>query len=172
MRIPWTDVWTHTLPILIFWVLLVFVLKKAILTFISSHSPSRKKSKNAVIGNNFGLYVGGLLENDGWRVNYHGIKKGRRDGGVDLICEKDGATALIQCKYKSDPNGYVNENAIDQLFGALNAYKHENPGGKTTRAMIVTTGRYSADALRKAKIHGIELIDNRAIPELKSRFEL
>jgi hypothetical protein len=44
-------------------------------------------------------YVGQVLEEEGWEVNYQGLKNGFSDRGIDLIAYKDGAVNAIQCKY-------------------------------------------------------------------------
>ncbi|MDY4446467.1 MAG: hypothetical protein SPE61_09145, partial [Campylobacter sp.] len=40
------------------------------------------------IGRRYERYIGYLYEIDGYKVDYNGIKKGVKDGGVDLICSK------------------------------------------------------------------------------------
>lgn len=44
-------------------------------------------------------FVGQVLEEEGWEVDYQGLKNGFSDRGVDLFAYKDGYVNAIQCKY-------------------------------------------------------------------------
>lgn len=44
-------------------------------------------------------YVGQVLEDEGYEVNYHGLQKGFLDRGIDLIAIKDTQMNFVQCKY-------------------------------------------------------------------------
>ena len=122
----------------------------------------KEKENNKIKGDEFEEHVGKLLQKDGWLVTYNGKDKGKEDGGVDLIAKKEGTTVLIQCKYRSNPKWIHNENEINELCGALEKYRYENPNEKS-KAAFITTGQYSPVAKKTANIHGIELINGGTV---------
>jgi hypothetical protein len=81
----------------------------------------RSKS-NVEIGRVYERYVGYLYEREGWVVRYHGALKGFEDFGRDLICSKDGAVTIVQCKCWSR-NKVIREKHVMQLFGTCILYR-------------------------------------------------
>jgi len=60
-------------------------------------------------GDNYEELVGKHYEERGYTVIYHGLKKGLKDEGIDLICNDDNCIILIQCK------NYSKEKSIDHV---------------------------------------------------------
>lgn len=89
------------------------------------------------IGRRYERYIGYLCEIDGYKVDYNGIKKGVKDGGVDLICSKRKELVIIQCKCRDD-QGQIHENTILQLVANLSKYKRKYPN-KNVSAVIYTS---------------------------------
>lgn len=89
------------------------------------------------IGRRYERYIGYLYEIDGYKVDYNGIKKGVKDGGVDLICSKRKELIIIQCKCRDD-QGQIHENTILQLIANLMKYKRKYPN-KNVSAVIYTS---------------------------------
>ncbi|MCI7587614.1 MAG: restriction endonuclease [Campylobacter sp.] len=89
------------------------------------------------IGRRYERYIGYLYEIDGYKVDYNGIKKGVKDGGVDLICSKRKELIIIQCKCR-DEQGQIHENTILQLVANLMKYKRKYPN-KNVSAVIYTS---------------------------------
>ena len=89
------------------------------------------------IGRRYERYIGYLYEIDGYKVDYNGIKKGVKDGGVDLICSKRKELVIIQCKCRDD-QGQIHENTILQLIANLMKYKRKYPN-KNVSAVIYTS---------------------------------
>ena len=89
------------------------------------------------IGRRYERYIGYLCEIDGYKVDYNGIKKGVKDGGVDLICSKRKELVIIQCKCRDD-QGQIHENTILQLIANLMKYKRKYPN-KNVSAVIYTS---------------------------------
>lgn len=67
------------------------------------------------IGKDYERYVGYLYEQDGYQVQYHGLK-GFEDLGRDLICKKDDITEIVQCKRWAQGKE-IHEKHIYYLFG-------------------------------------------------------
>lgn len=65
---------------------------------ISSPNYYTERQISALLGEIYEKYIGQLLENRGYSVEYNGINKGKEDGGVDLIARKGRIVALVQCK--------------------------------------------------------------------------
>lgn len=89
------------------------------------------------IGRRYERYIGYLCEIDGYKVDYNGIKKGVKDGGVDLICSKRKELIIIQCKCR-DEQGQIHENTILQLIANLSKYKRKYPN-KNVSAVLYTS---------------------------------
>jgi Holliday junction resolvase len=109
------------------------------------------------LGKRYERYIGYLYENDGYRVDYHGILKGKKDGGIDIIAMKKKEVFIIQCKrYGKDT--FVHENTINQLYGAL-TYQKEKYQNKNVRAILYTANNNIDDeALEKLEHFKIEHI--------------
>lgn len=93
----------------------------------------------ASIGRLYEIQVGTYYEAEGWMVEFHGIREGLEDGGVDLIARKDGETLLIQCKCWSEKQGkLIHSNVVHQLHGARDEYVLKHPD-EDVEAIIFAT---------------------------------
>ena len=81
---------------------------------------SRTLSPTAV-GRLYERYLGYLHEQEGWKVEYHGIIERYEDLGRDLICTKDNDVLIIQAKCWSKQK-LIHEKHIFQLFGTTQLY--------------------------------------------------
>ena len=79
------------------------------------------------LGRRYERFVGYLYEKIGYKVEYHGIKMGKNDGGIDIIAKAKSHTIIIQCKRRGK-NNVIHENTIDQLWGSFDKYRKRNPG--------------------------------------------
>lgn len=85
----------------------------------------RRTHSKSHIGKMYERYVGYLYESDGYAVEYRGIEMGLKDGGIDLICRKDGEILLVQCKnWRLESTIY--EKHICQLYGASKYYDKDH----------------------------------------------
>lgn len=75
-----------------------------------------KRKTSWRLGRDYERYIGYLYEEDGYSVHYKGIIDGLDDCGRDLICRRDGAVVIVQCKYWSQKK-VIHEKHINQLFG-------------------------------------------------------
>lgn len=88
-----------------------------------------KSHSKSHIGKMYERYIGYIYEQDGYEVEYRGIEKGLKDGGIDLVCRKKGKTLLIQCKcWKQESTIY--EKHICQLYGASRFFDKCNTKGE------------------------------------------
>ena len=118
---------------------------------------SRQKSA-WLAGIAYERFIGHSYEVDGYTVEYQGAIMGVNDLGVDLVCQRDSVTHLIQCKRLSEIKARpVRENAIAQLHGATLVFAHTKniPIDKIT-PIIITTYQLSDEAKRFASILGIK----------------
>ena len=82
----------------------------------------RQKSKME-IGRDYERYIGYVFEQEGFSVDYTGIKDGMNDLGRDLICTKGDLTYVVQCKCWSNKRGAViREKHINQIYGTTFKY--------------------------------------------------
>lgn len=110
------------------------------------------------LGKMYEHYVGYLYEQDGWEVEYFGIKEKYEDFGRDLIVHKGRQCHIIQCKNWSRFKT-VYENHIFQLFGTSYEYKKAHPRLKVTPVFYTTT-QLSEAAKEFARRLGMVLKDN------------
>jgi hypothetical protein len=61
----------------------------------------------------FEKFVGQVLEDEGWEIDYHGLKNGFLDRGIDLIAYKNGAINAIQCKYVTS---FISKSRIEWIL--------------------------------------------------------
>jgi Holliday junction resolvase-like predicted endonuclease len=72
-------------------------------------------------GDEFERYVGQCYENEGYKVEYRGLKLGLEDGGIDLIARKGNETLLIQCKYWKKEKS-ITQSLVKEFYGSCNFY--------------------------------------------------
>jgi ssDNA-binding Zn-finger/Zn-ribbon topoisomerase 1 len=75
------------------------------------------------------------------------------DGGTDLLLRKGKQRAIVQCKQRRFPGGYVDVREIREFAGVITA-------GKLMKGFFVTSGVFTPEATEFAdKIPQLELID-------------
>jgi len=84
----------------------------------------KPNKSNWQIGRDYERYIGYLYWQEGWDIDYHG-RKGYEDLGRDLICKKDNAVEIVQCKYWAREK-IIHEKHIYYLFGTTVDYFLEN----------------------------------------------
>lgn len=78
-------------------------------------------------GKEYEEFVAGYYKLDGYSIYLHGIKKGLKDKGIDIICTKDEELILIQCKnWKKDSKYKINHEKLKAFVGSCTEYINEN----------------------------------------------
>lgn len=95
----------------------------------------------------FEKLTGAFFERLGFTVNLTG---GSADGGIDIILHRGNELHLVQCKQWRSNN--VPVSVVRELYGLISA--HGADGG-----YVVTSGRFTKDAIEFAKGRDINLID-------------
>ena len=106
----------------------------------------------------FELVIGEFYRRQGYAVTV--CSGDGADGGIDLRLERGGDLVLVQCKHWKVYK--VSAPAVRELFGVMVA---EN----ATRAILVTTGKFTRDARDFAEGKALELIEGA---ELERRLEV
>jgi restriction system protein len=96
----------------------------------------------------FEKFCGALLRSEGFRVERKG--GAQPDGGVDLICEKDAVTTLVQCKHWR--TWTVQEKVIRELLGSMTHFQAK-------RGALYTLKGWTRPAEAFAAQHDIILVD-------------
>jgi hypothetical protein len=125
------------------------------------------------IGRDYERYIGYLYENKSFKVQYHGIEKGKDDLGRDLVCSNGNQIEIVQCKYWSSQKGIpIRENHIAQLYGTTVKYYLDSTRTKQKVQLglfpellkqsniipvIVTTTELSNTAKEFASVLGIQV---------------
>lgn len=94
----------------------------------------------------FELLIGQLFREKGFEV---AEGAGIKDGGVDLVLRKQGATYLVQCKHWK--GGNVGVPAVRELYGVMSMEQAQY-------AFVVCSGKFTKDAAAFANKAGISLI--------------
>jgi restriction system protein len=87
---------------------------------------------------------------------------GGADGGVDLKLKRGSAAAIVQCKKWKTLK--VGVRPVRELFGVLVAEKAH-------RAVLITSGVYSDEAIRFAEGKPIDLIDGAQLTQMLRQFQ-
>lgn len=122
----------------------------------------RPNKSNWLIGLLYERYVGYLYEQMGHKVIYYGATKGKKDRGIDLICEKNNDIFIIQCKYWKQYKP-IHEKHIFQLFGTTFQYKYQleqENKNKKVKAIFHTSTNLSEIARKFAEELNIEVKEN------------
>jgi restriction system protein len=111
----------------------------------------------------FELLVQSLLQRMGYQAQ---VTKSSGDGGIDVVAVNTepivGGTILVQCKRYS---GVVGSPMIRDLYGAMN---HEG----ASKGVLITTSRFSLEAIKFAEGKPLELIDGQQLEELLRRYQV
>lgn len=121
------------------------------------------------IGKRYERYIGYLYEIDGYKVEYNGIKMGKKDDGVDIIATKRRELIIIQCKwYKEDSQ--IHSNTIRQLNDNLAERIADNPNKKVVGRLYSAYDNLDEQArarLSKTQIEHIVLPYDNEYPKIK-----
>jgi restriction system protein len=108
----------------------------------------------------FERQVAEIYREQGYTVEETG--GGGADGGVDLRLRKEGKTAIVQCKqwrtYK------VGVKPVRELFGIMAAERAD-------RAVFITSGTYTDEAIRFAEGKALDLIDGAELWVMLRQFQ-
>ena len=115
---------------------------------------------NRLTWQDFERQVAEVYRQQGYAVDE--IGGGGADGGVDLRLHRDGHTSIVQCKrwrtYK------VGVKPVRELFGVMTAEG-------ANRAVFITSGVYTNEALAFAQGRPIELVDGAQLAQMLRRFQ-
>jgi restriction system protein len=147
-------------PILAFLVAIV-VFEMALLTYVLRsgrwkllHLQKSMQDIRSLPPREFERLVGAAYEQQGYRVDYANDGK---DGGIDLIMRRGAEIVLVQCKnwYR----GWTGVPEVRELYGVLMS---EN----RSRAVFVTSGVFSDEAIAFARGKPLALIDGEALLDM------
>jgi len=96
-----------------------------------------------------------LTTKDGWRSR---ATSGSGDQGVDVICEKDGAMVVIQCKKYT---GNVGNKAVQEIHAGKSFYKADH-------AVVITNSGYTTSAKTLANSLGVKLLKESHLTDLSA----
>lgn len=82
-----------------------------------------------------------------------------RDGGADLIIEKNGKRVAVQAKSYKNAVGY---DAVKEIYAGRTIYGAEY-------ACVVTTSHFTSDAKRRARQLNVDLFDGEALERLAAK---
>ncbi|MBQ3417817.1 MAG: restriction endonuclease [Ruminococcus sp.] len=117
------------------------------------------------IGRDYELYIGYVLEKEGYIVDYFGSYMNLEDLGRDLIAKKSNHILIVQCKYWSAKK-QIHEKHITQLYGTMISYCFENNiDTQKVSGLLVTNIFLSEKAKEIAKHLGIQYRENIPIDD-------
>jgi restriction system protein len=118
-------------------------------------SSARSDGAAAVSGmtwREFEMLVGEAFRRKGYVVAETGGRGA--DGGVDLVLRRNSDVALVQCKHWK--TWRVGLPVVREFLGAMTAKQ-------ASKGWVITSGRFTAEAIAFAGQHGIELVDGDAM---------
>lgn len=90
----------------------------------------KKKEKNKkvkIYGDEFEKFIGQKYESLGQNVIYHGLNKGKKDNGIDLIIDSEKTITFVQCKnWKSMGHYKLNQKDLRAFIGDCYMYMFNN----------------------------------------------
>jgi len=105
-------------PFILF--LILFMIFKAI---INKYSKCYRKKQNEKKGAQYEKNVAQYYISKNYEVEERGLKKGLKDGGIDLIASKQNQILLIQCKNWNPDNSFkIKETMVREFYGACHFY--------------------------------------------------
>lgn len=120
----------------------------------------------AAVGRAYEHYIGHLMEQDGWFVEYHGINKKFADMGRDLICSRGDEVKIVQTKCWSR-NKTIHEKHIFQLAGTTLHFELEEAQQglfkRQVSARFVTSTLLSPVARQAAEWLKVEVDEDRPL---------
>lgn len=97
-------------------------------------------------GKEFEEFVAGHFKLEGYDINLQGIKKGKKDKGIDIICSKDEELILIQCKnWKENSKYKIGHETLKAFVGCCTEYINENKLFEKNIKLKFITSNYIID---------------------------
>ncbi|WP_033916152.1 restriction endonuclease [Campylobacter sputorum] len=82
--------------------------------FVDEKKEAQREIGRKFVGDKYELQIGAYYKKQGYKIFYNGLNKGKKDGGIDLICYKRKEALLIQCK---NWRKQVNQDNIRKFIG-------------------------------------------------------
>jgi restriction system protein len=84
---------------------------------------SQKMKESKIKGDNYEIYVAEHYKSIGYEVSLNGIIHGKKDNGIDIICNKNNELILIQCKnWKENSKYKVTHLILKAFIGCCSEY--------------------------------------------------
>ena len=136
---------------------------------LDEYENERAFRKPEEIGARYERYIGYLYETSGYKVEYNGIKMGKKDDGIDIIATKRRELIIIQCKwYKEDSQ--IHSNTIRQLNDNLHERTADNPNKNVVARLYSAYDNLDEQArarLAKTQIEHVVLPYDNEYPKIK-----
>ena len=150
-------------------VLTIFVLRVGVRRFfqrlIRGHLFRVNKSVEELIGlhpQKFEEYVGGLYENQGYKVEK--VTQYVDDKGIDLVLKKDGKRYAVQAKRYSGRNN-VQSHQVREFYGSY-------IGNDFDEGILITTNYFAKKAREWGSERGMILVDRPALEKMVNKYHV
>ena len=101
-------------------------------------------------GLEFEKFVAGHFKLDGYEIVLNGVKRGKKDKGIDIVCTKDNELILIQCKnWKEDSKYKIKHTHLKEFIGNCTVYVNDNNLLDRNTKLKFITSNYVLDASAK-----------------------
>jgi Holliday junction resolvase-like predicted endonuclease len=120
------------------------------------------KLKDSDWGFVYEKFVGQILEDEGYEVNYNGLEKGWLDKGIDLIAKKGNEINFIQCKYI---NGIITKSRVEWILYKASGILFENYKryGKKIHFTLIVNNIDECFSKRKPKNFRLNFTDDAKV---------
>lgn len=135
--------------------------------FIKNRKERYKKlqQENKKRGEDYEEFVASHFKLDGYKIDLNGIKKGKKDKGIDIICQKDNELILIQCKnWKANSKYKINHEKLKAFVGSCTEYVNENKlHNKTIKLKFISSNnildKSAENFIKESKTLKYEIIE-------------
>ncbi len=114
---------------------------------ISNDKPKKLTYKERIEkGKKFEIFIGKRLEKKGYKVDYNGERKGKKDDGIDLVAYMRNITLLVQCKNWKADGRKIKHNHLKEFLGNCEVYIEKNNQNKENKIVkVFCTSNYILD---------------------------
>lgn len=123
-------------------------------------------------GNNYEKYVAEHYKSNGYEVILNGIIQGKKDNGIDIICNKNNELILIQCKNWNENCKYrINHEKLKAFIGSCTEYVNEHKLFDKNIKLKFISSNYILDESGKRFLEKSNTLDYKVLPYYKEVFK-
>ena len=125
---------------------------------------TKPKKSTYKLGEEYEKQIGKYYEDLGYKINYHGIEKKKKDNGIDLIATNNDETIFIQCK--NNQNSTIHQIKLKEFIGNCTEFIEKNPNKYQNIKRIFIVAKDNTNYGTKKYIENNKSMEYKVIPYL------